>query len=130
VFGAAILHHLDLALTAREVHRVLKPGGRAIFTEPIRNSRVLAFLRRLIPYQAADVSPFERPLRQDEIESFASLFTRQRWRRFRLPLVPLLRLALPKSAERRVFEWDRTLLERWPRLGHFATVSVFELHKM
>ncbi len=129
VFGAAILHHLDLALTAQEVHRVLKPGGRAIFTEPIRNSRVLAFLRRLVPYQAADVSPFERPLRQDEIDSFASLFTRQHARRFRLPLVPLLRMALPKRAERRVFGWDRALLERWPRLGHFATVSVFEVLK-
>src|SRR5262249_22074340 len=39
VFGIAILHHLDLALSAREVYRVLKPGGRAIFQEPVRNSR-------------------------------------------------------------------------------------------
>jgi SAM-dependent methyltransferase len=129
VFGVAILHHLDLTLTSREVHRVLKPGGRAIFVEPTRNSRVLAFLRKLIPYQAADVSPFERPLRDDEIASFSSPFARTRTRRFRLPHVPLLRLLLPRRLEHRVFEWDRALLQRWPRLGYFATVAVFEIHK-
>ena len=31
VFGIAILHHLDLPLVSREVHRVLRQGGRAIF---------------------------------------------------------------------------------------------------
>jgi ubiquinone/menaquinone biosynthesis C-methylase UbiE len=31
VFGIAILHHLDLKLVSREVLRVLRPGGRAIF---------------------------------------------------------------------------------------------------
>jgi SAM-dependent methyltransferase len=129
VFGAAVLHHLDLALTAQEVYRVLKPGGRAIFMEPTRNSRLLAFLRKLIPYQAADVSPFERPLRDDEIASFSSLFTRQQTRRFRLPFVPLLRLLLPKRFERRIFRWDQALLQRWPRLGYFATVTVFEVQK-
>jgi SAM-dependent methyltransferase len=129
VFGAAILHHLDLALTAREVHRVLKPGGRAIFSEPIRNSRVLTWLRGLIPYRAPDVSPFERPLRHDEIASFGAAFTLRRSRTFRLPLLPLLQLALPARAERRLYEWDRALLQRWPGLGHVATVMVFELQK-
>ena len=37
VFGIAILHHLDLPQAAREVWRILKPGGRAIFQEPVRN---------------------------------------------------------------------------------------------
>src|SRR6516165_5718196 len=45
VFGIAILHHLDLDLVSREVRRVLKPGGRAIFQEPVRNSAVIRFLR-------------------------------------------------------------------------------------
>jgi SAM-dependent methyltransferase len=34
VFGMAILHHLDLSLSSKEVFRVLKKGGRAIFLEP------------------------------------------------------------------------------------------------
>jgi SAM-dependent methyltransferase len=129
VLGISILHHLDLALTAREVHRVLKPGGRAVFMEPIRNSRSLTFLRRLIPYRAADVSPFERPLRNGDIEAFALPFIPRRARPFRLPFVTLARIVGGGHAAVRLFDWDRTLLRRWPRLQHFATVQVFELQK-
>jgi SAM-dependent methyltransferase len=128
VFGNAILHHLDLELTSREIHRLLKPGGRAIFTEPTRNSRLVAFLRRLIPYQAADVSPYERPLRRDEIASFARRFASFHARSFRLPFVPLLAL-LGKRFETRAFAWDRALLRQFPGLAYFATVTVFEVRK-
>src|SRR5258706_1715332 len=54
VVGIAILHHLDLRLVAREVKRILRPGGRAIFKEPVRESRTLKFIRGLIPYRAPD----------------------------------------------------------------------------
>jgi SAM-dependent methyltransferase len=128
VFGNAILHHVDLALTAGEIHRVLKPGGRAVFTEPMRNSRIIAFLRKLIPYQAADVSPFERPLRRDEVASFAAPFSAFRARAFRLPFVPIVSL-LFRRFEAKAYEWDRALLRRFPSLAYFATVMVFEVRK-
>ena len=67
VFGIAILHHLDLDLVSREVRRVLKPGGRAIFQEPVRNSAVVRFVRSLMPYRAPDISPYERPLTDEEL---------------------------------------------------------------
>ena len=69
VFGIAILHHLDLDLVSREVRRVLKPGGRAIFQEPVRNSPVIRFVRSLIPYRAPDISPYERPLTDGELRA-------------------------------------------------------------
>lgn len=128
VWGNAILHHVDLAVTAREIHRVMKPGARAVFTEPMRNSRIVAFLRKLIPYQAADVSPFERPLRRDEIAAFAAPFSAFRARAFRLPFVPLVAL-LFKRWEHKAYAWDRALLRRFPALGYFATQTVFEVRK-
>jgi SAM-dependent methyltransferase len=128
VWGNAILHHVDLAVTAREIHRVLKPGGRAVFTEPMRNSRALAFVRRLIPYQAADVSPFERPLRLDEVQAFAAPFSSFRSRAFRLPFVPLVAL-LVRRCEHAAYAWDRALLRRFPSLAHLATQIVFEVRK-
>lgn len=128
VFGNAILHHVDLELASREIHRVLKPGGRAVFTEPTRNSRLIAFLRGLIPYQAADVSPFERPLRRDEIAAFAARFARVHARAFRLPFVPLVGL-LARRFEHQAYALDRTLLRRFPALAYFATVTVFEVRK-
>ena len=35
IYGKAILHHLDLDISAREVNRLLKPEGRATFAEPL-----------------------------------------------------------------------------------------------
>lgn len=128
VFGIAILHHLDLEKVSAEVHRVLKPGGRAIFQEPVRNSPVVRALRRLIPYRAPDISPFERPLTDAELSSFARRFSSMRTRAFGLPHVKLGRL-LPYV--RRHTDWlyrsDRTALDRLPWLQRYAGIRVIEL---
>src|SRR5690348_2673427 len=34
IWGNAVLHHLDLRIAGREIFRVLRPGGRAVFCEP------------------------------------------------------------------------------------------------
>lgn len=42
VFGSAILHHLDVNVAIREIHRLLKTGGRIIFSEPnMLNTQIL-----------------------------------------------------------------------------------------
>ncbi len=74
VIGIAVLHHLNLELAAREVFRVLKRGGRAVFKEPVRDSWILRAVRKTIPYRAPDVSPFERPLTSSELRGFAARF--------------------------------------------------------
>jgi ubiquinone/menaquinone biosynthesis C-methylase UbiE len=130
VFGIAILHHLDLALVSREVRRVLKPGGRAIFQEPVRNSKVIRFLRRLVPYRAPDISPYERPLTDAEIAQFASGFSRWSVRAFALPhvqigqVVPFMRMRVAQ-----LYQWDRRLLTTAPWLTRYASVRVMELVK-
>ena len=128
VFGNAILHHLDLSTIAREVHRVLKPGGRAIFKEPTRDSRLLIFLRNLVPYRQPDISPFERPLRHDEIRAFAANFRSLRARSFELPFVPLARLLrLPWPLRVWVQRMDAALLRMFPVLRRLASITVFEV---
>lgn len=92
VFGMAILHHLNLELAAPEVFRVLKKGGRAIFSEPVRNSKLVWFVRNLIPYQGADTSPFERPLTDRELQKFAEDFTDYKSNAFSLPYLNLAEL--------------------------------------
>lgn len=130
VLGIAILHHLDLSTVAREVARVLKPGGRAVFKEPVRNSRAIELLRRLVPYRAPDISPFERPLRDDEIEAFSAGFRKGRSRVFGLPLLRAAEL-IP-GVRSRIDGWyrtDRWLLSHQQWLGRYAAVRVFELFK-
>ena len=130
VFGIAILHHLDLDLVSREVRRVLRPGGLAIFQEPVRNSPVIRFLRSLIPYRAPDISPYERPLTDAELQRFATGFGSWSVRAFGLPHVqigPLLPLV--KNYWRALYAWDRRILERVPRLKRYASVRVIALRK-
>jgi len=131
VFGMAILHHLDLDLVSRELRRVLKPGGRAIFKEPVRNSPVIRLARRLIPYRAPDVSPYERPLTDDEVARFARGFRTCSARPFGLPHVQLGSM-LPRGMRhrsRRLYAYDRALLRRLPWLARYASVRVIALTK-
>jgi SAM-dependent methyltransferase len=125
VFGIAILHHLDLRLVSREVHRVLKPGGRAIFQEPVRNSAVVRFLRALIPYRAPDISPYERPLTDEELRAFAQPFASFRSRAFALPLVRLVEIVPAlKGYVAAAYRADAALLRALPPLGRYAGIRV------
>lgn len=130
VFGMFILHHLDLEQAAREIHRVLRKGGRAVFSEPMRSSRTLRALRKLIPYRAPDVSPYERPLMLKEVEDFSRRFEPGRTRSFELPwarvasFVPVLRNHLMPLRR-----WDAALMASCRWLEYYAAVRVFELHK-
>lgn len=131
VFGIAILHHLDLPQAAREVWRILKPGGRAIFEEPVRNLKLIRWIRSLIPYQAPDVSPFERPLTDSELADFGAQFSSYRSKPFILVTTSVLNLFAPlqnllgESAQR----VDMALLRRIPWLRNLAAVRVIELTK-
>ena len=130
VFGIAILHHLDLAQSAREVRRVLRPGGRAIFQEPMRNSRLLKFVRKLIPYQAPDVSPFERPLTDAELTDYAKDFASCHRKAFWLPTVSLTRiLPIARKFASTVYKYDSIALEKLPLLSHYATIRVMQVVK-
>ena len=130
VLGIAILHHLDLGLIAEQTWRLLKPGGRAIFQEPIRNSAVLRAIRRAIPYRAPDVSPFERPLLDEEIATFASRFSASRSRVFCLPFVNLANVVgLKRPHLHRVYEYDAHILQKHPRLAKYCSIRVVEVTK-
>lgn len=130
VFGMAILHHLELPLVRDEVRRVLRKGGRAIFQEPVRNSKLMGFMRNLIPYQAPDISPFERPLTDGELKDFADGFSDFRIRAFTLPYINLAEI-LPGTGRmiHSLYRFDGAILKKFPALGYYATVRVFEIVK-
>jgi ubiquinone/menaquinone biosynthesis C-methylase UbiE len=130
VLWIAILHHLDLDAASREVHRILKPGGRAIFKEPVRDSKIVRAVRRCIPYRAPDISPFERPLTTPEVKRFSARFRSSKIRAFSLPFVNLIRAIGPlKSYVRAACRLDGAALARVPALASFSTIRVFELTK-
>ncbi len=130
VFGMAIMHHLELETASKEVFRVLKKGGRAIFQEPVRNSKLIKFVRNLIPYEQLDLSPFERPLTDKELEEFAKDFSSYKSRPFSLPFVNLVEvLGLSDKLYDRSVELDKKLLQSIGFLDYYASVKVIEMTK-
>jgi SAM-dependent methyltransferase len=59
IYGHGILHHLDLAKCYGEIHRTLKPGGHAVFMEPLGHNPVLNWYRDRTPSLR---TPDEHPL--------------------------------------------------------------------
>jgi len=110
---------------------VLRKGGLAIFQEPVRNSQLLRFLRRLIPYQAPDVSPFERPLTDQELATYADGFSSYESKAFLLPTTSLVNAALP--GQRRLIHacirMDAAFLRHFPGLAYYSMARVVRLIK-
>jgi ubiquinone/menaquinone biosynthesis C-methylase UbiE len=130
VFGNAILHHLDLKLASAEVFRVLKKGGRAVFLEPVRNSKFVWFVRNLIPYEQPDLSPFERPLTDAELKEFAAEFSAYESRAFSLPFVNLIEvLGWSDKWLHAAVKIDGRVLQKARFLNYYASVRVFEITK-
>jgi ubiquinone/menaquinone biosynthesis C-methylase UbiE len=65
VFGGGVLHHLNIERAYREIARVLKPNGEAIFIEPLAYNPLVRLYRKLTPsLRSAD----EHPLLERDIE--------------------------------------------------------------
>ncbi|MBI5305263.1 MAG: methyltransferase domain-containing protein [Chloroflexi bacterium] len=82
--GFGLLHHADLAPLAREVKRVLRCDGRALFFEPLGTNPVLEFARHHLPYRDKHHSQNEHPLRYTDVNTFGAIFRAMRTREFYL----------------------------------------------
>jgi len=71
-FGNGILHHVELLPTAREIRRVLKPGGKGAFVEPLPYNPLVNVYRML----AREVrTEDEKPLSFSDIKRFQAEFS-------------------------------------------------------
>jgi ubiquinone/menaquinone biosynthesis C-methylase UbiE len=130
VVGIAVLHHLNLELASSELFRVLKSGGRAVFMEPVRDSRLLRAVRKVIPYQTRDVSRFERPLTSSALGEFAARFSVESCRAFSLPFVNVAHTIAPlRRYLHYVYRADGELLKRFPKFAPLAGTRVFSVSK-
>lgn len=60
VIGGAILHHLNLDAAAKEIYRILKPGAKAVFIEPLGMNPFINVFRKLTPkLRSADEHPLK-----------------------------------------------------------------------
>ncbi|WP_353227649.1 class I SAM-dependent methyltransferase [Novosphingobium sp.] len=117
VFGSGIIHHLDTERAFREIERVLKPGGRAVFREPLGINPAIRVYRALTP-SARSVD--EHPLLQSDFTLAAGIFSGVKNRFYGLTTlvaVPLQRYAAGRRLMPVMERLDRWLLSipmlRW-----------------
>lgn len=73
VFGGNVAHHIDIPVVSKEIKRVLKKGGRAIFIEPLTYNPLINIYRKI----AKDVrTKMERPFTFKDIQTFGTSFSR------------------------------------------------------
>lgn len=72
VCGWGILHHLHLDRAMREIRRILRPDGLAIFIEPLAHNPAVYAFRKLTPGLR---TPDEHPLTWSELTRLNAQFT-------------------------------------------------------
>ena len=74
VFGSAILHHLKMVPALDEIYRVLKPGGKILFVEPLDMNPVGRFVRAITKKARTED---EQPLRICDVAEIKKRFQTQ-----------------------------------------------------
>jgi SAM-dependent methyltransferase len=73
VYAANTLHHVDIAACLQEVHRVMRPGGRAAFWDPIAYNPIINIYRRMAHQVRTED---EHPLSRTDLAMMRSLFSK------------------------------------------------------
>ena len=128
IWGNAVLHHLDLKRTAREIDRVLAPGGWAIFCEPWGGNPLLRFARRWLPYPGKGRTPDEMPLMPRDVRILREVFADLEIEGAQL-LGMASRVLGQGSVTSKLSALDRRLLGSLPVLQRFCRYVVLTLEK-
>lgn len=131
--GFAIIHHLDLRLAIPELYRVLKPGGVALFAEPLGTNPLINLYRRLTPqFRTED----EEPLDLNALAPLFSRFSDVQHKDFYVTALASVALAylpfgsrLYPSVNRQLMKLDEGLLRLCPPAGKLAWYTVLTLRK-
>ena len=127
VCGSGILHHLDLDRATAEIQRVLRPGGWAVFKEPLGANPLINLYRRLTPGMR---TPDEHPLVDHDFDRMEQRFDSVDVECFNLVAlagVPFRRLPGGRRIVEVLHAADRWIFARVPPLRRWAWIAVIRL---
>lgn len=127
-FGKAVLHHLDPVAGSKELARVLKPGGRAAFSEPLGTNPVVRFVRDHVPYPKKHDRGADIPLRRSDVDAWMAPFSTANIQGVQLLSMVERGLGFHKRLPL-LREYDRLLLTRWPQLWPLCRYAVLTLER-
>jgi ubiquinone/menaquinone biosynthesis C-methylase UbiE len=128
IWGNAVLHHLDIHIAARELLRVLRPGGVAVFCEPWGENPLLTWARQRLPYPGKQRTPDEQPLRQRHLRALRKIFPQAEVQGFQL-LSMTRRVLRSARLVHGLDRCDAQLLARFPALQRFCRYMVLTLRR-
>ena len=128
VWGHAILHHLDLVKAGSELHRILKPGGIAVFCEPWGGNPLLNLARSWLPYSGKHRTADEAPLRPIDLQTLRRSFPDLQWDG--VQFLSMVRRAWSKrSAPTRLSRFDQAIVRRVPIFRFLCRYVVVTLNR-
>jgi len=128
IWGNAVLHHLDLAKAGREIRRVLKPEGRAVFCEPWGGNAFLNWARHHLPYPGKKRTPEETPLTREDLAKLRVHFPHLRFTGHQL--FSMVGRVLGRGPFVQTLAWcDHHLLQRLPWMERWCRYAVITLLK-
>jgi ubiquinone/menaquinone biosynthesis C-methylase UbiE len=127
LMGSGIVHHLDIPRAMREVRRVLRPGGIAIFAEPLGHNPAVNWYRARTPELR---TPDEHPLLARDLREMAQGFRSSKVTYFGF-VAPVLGFVSAqtnpnKALTKLVWSADKAIC-RVPFLRRYAWFCVIEL---
>ncbi len=125
VVGFGLLHHADPVRLGPEVRRVLRPGGKALFREPLGANPLLEFARTYLPYRAKHRSLNEHPLKYSDIEQVGQHFRVTRLREFYL-FSMISRAVGGEMSFPSLWALDEYLIGRLPGLRRWCRYALIE----
>jgi SAM-dependent methyltransferase len=129
VIGEGILHHLDLEQSYTEISRVLKPGGLAVFMEPLGHNIAMRLFRYFTPKMRTDD---EHPLLKRDLDLADRFFSQTRFDYYHLTSFGAL-LFLKTPWFYKFVGWgdriDQRLFRAMPWLGLHSWYAIMVLQK-
>lgn len=134
VLGKFILHHVDIHSGARELRRLLRPGGRAIFIENAGDNALLSFARNRVAGRWGVPrlgTEDEHPLTREDVDELRAVFAEvtTHYPVFEFLVLfdrQVLRFRYPR-ASRMIRGVDNAVHRLVPRLRRFSYRVIIEL---